>query len=299
MRKNSQKTGIPQLHTGEQLILKSQGAYKDSLRSGWKIAGFYLTNQRLMICRGRTVRFKILVNDIKALKLEKLHYVLRRKQAVCLFYKAGKGPGDSRLWFVVNDCATWQKRIIMQASLLKIDLETIEKISARLDPDGQDILWHLWNNRHARIDRLAELIDAPDHMHVLIKIRETINPISEKVVGCPILSFERARTDPGTGEKVLFSWWLMGAQEKWKKIEEPLLDIFDEGSFLQIIMEIKGEEASDLRLDVHKNELVVRSEKTGSALTEIIRLPCETNFDSHQVHLRNNLLEIKLLKTED
>jgi len=296
MQRDFQKTGIPHLQAGEHIIIQGQGAYKDSLRSGWKIAGFYLTNQRLMICQGRTVRLNILVNDIRTSRVEKLHYVLRRKQAVCLFYKAGKGPGDSRLWFVVNDCETWQKRIIMQASLLKIDLETIEKISAGLDPDGQDILWYLWNKRHARIDRLAELIDAPSHMHVLIKIRETINPVSEKVVGCPILSFERAGTDPETGEEVLFSWWLMGEQEKWKETKDRLLDIFDEGSFLQIIMEIKGEEASDLRLDVHKNELVVRSEKTGSALTEIIQLPCEANFDSHQVHLRNNLLEIKLLK---
>lgn len=268
------------------------------MRSGWKIGGLYLTNQRLMICRGRTLRFKILVYDIKALRVEKLHYVLRRKEAVCLSYKAGKASGDSRIWFVVNDCATWQKRIIMQASLLKIDLETIEKISARLDPDGQDILWHLWNNRHARIDQLAELIDAPNHMHVLIKIRETINPVSENVVGCPILSFERAGTDPETGEKVLFSWWLMGEQEKWKETKDRLLDIFDEGSYIQVIMEAKRVKASDLKLEIHGNELVIKSEKIGSAWTEIIQLPCEANFDSHQVHLRNNLLEIRLSKVQ-
>ena len=299
MQRDFQKTGIPQLHTGEQLILKSQGAYKDSLRSGWKIAGLYLTNQRLMICRGRTIRFKILVCDIKALRVEKLHYILRKKKAICLFYKAGKGSGDSRLWFVVNDCETWQKRIIIQASLLRIDLETIDQISAKLDPDGQKILWYLWDNHHAKINQLAELIDAPSHMHVLIKIRETINPVSEKEVGCPILSFERAKTDPETGEKVLFSWWLMGEQEKWKETRGRLLDIFDEGSHIQVIMEAKRVEASDLKLEIHGDELVVKSEKTGSPWTEIIQLPCEANFDSHQVHLRNNLLEIKLLKIDN
>ncbi len=299
MQRDFQKTGIPHLQDGEHIIIQGQGAYKDSLRSGWKIAGLYLTNQRLMICQGRTIRFKILVNDIKALKVEKLHYVLRRKQAVCLFYKAGKASGDSRIWFVVNDCETWQKRIIMQASLLKIDLETIEKISARLDPDGQDILWYLRDNRHARIDQLAKLIDAPNHMHVLLNIKETINPIAEKVVGCPILSFERARTDHETGEKVLFSWWLMGEQEKWRKeTKDRLLDIFDEGSHIRVIMEAKRVAASDLKLEIHGDELVVKSEKTGSPWAEIIQLPCEANFDSQQVHLRNNLLEIRLSKVQ-
>ena len=42
---------------------------------------------------------------------------------------------------------------------------------------------------------LADLIHAPNHMHVLLVIRDTINPIAEKELGCPILSFEKQKTD--------------------------------------------------------------------------------------------------------
>ena len=144
----------------------------------------------------------------------------------------------------------------------------------------------------------AALISLADGLIVFDKDKKItlVNPVAEKVVGCPILSFERSRVDPETGEKVLFSWWLMGQQEKWIQKEDLLLDIFDEGSHIQVIMEVKGVEASDLRLEVHGDQLTVRSERMGSTLKEIIHLPAEVNPDNHQMHLKNNLLEIKLPK---
>ncbi|MDO9530115.1 MAG: Hsp20/alpha crystallin family protein, partial [Syntrophales bacterium] len=175
---------------------------------------------------------------------------------------------------------------------------TVEKIAVQLDHDGQDILWYLWDKRHAKIDRLAELIDAPNHMHMLMNIRETINPVAEKVIGCPILSFERSKVDPETGEAVLFSWWLLGKHDKWIQSDDRLLDIFDEDSCIQVVMEVKGIEEPDLRLDVEKNQITVRSVKTGSTWKEIIDLPSEIDPDSHEMYLKNNLLEIKLSKSE-
>jgi len=295
MQMSSQKISFPQLQAGEQIILQGQGAYKENLRSGWKIARCFLTNQRFIIYQRLSIRVEIPLKDIKKLTVEKLHYVIRKREAMSIFYKAEKGKVECRLWFVTADLENWKKRIY-QGALLKVDLETMERITAGLDPQSRDILWYLWDNNNARIDQLAELIDAPNHMHILLKIRETINPVAEKVVGCPILSFERSRVDPETGEKVLFSWWLMGQQEKWIQKEDLLLDIFDEGSHIQVIMEVKGVEASDLRLEVHGDQLTVRSERMGSTLKEIIHLPAEVNPDNHQMHLKNNLLEIKLPK---
>jgi len=118
------------------------------------------------------------------------------------------------------------------------------------------------------------------------------------VIGCPILSFERSRVDPKTGEKVLFSWWLMGQQEKWIQKEDRLLDIFDEGSYIQVIMEVRGVEASDLKLDVHEDQLTVRSHKIGATLRETFRLPAQVRAHNHQMHLKNNLLEIRLSKVQ-
>jgi len=298
MQKTSHKISIPRLQSGEEVILQDKGAYKDTFRSGWKIADCFLTNQRVVIKQGANVRLGISIKDITQLRVEKLHYVIKKKETLSFFYKNGEDSKEYRIWLVTQDLENWKKRIY-QLTLLKIDADLIEKIAVQLDSEGRDILMFLWENRYARIDRLAELINAPNHMHVLLNIKETINPIAEKVVGCPILSFERSKMDPETGEKVLFSWWLIGKQEELENKNERLLDIFDEGFYIQVIMEVKKVEKSDLSLEVHGTELVVKSSKTGSEWTETFRLPAEANYDNHRIHLRNNLLEIRLSKTKE
>lgn len=286
------------LQAGEQLILQSQGAYKHNFRSGWKVARCLLTNQRLIMYQRPSIRFEIPLDDVRGLAVEKLHYIIRRRECLSLSYKAGDGSGEGRIWVVANDPERWRKRIISQTALLKVDLGVIEEISAELDADGRDILWYLWENRHARIDRLAELIDAPTHMHVLLLIRETINPVAEKMVGCPILLFERSRVDPETGEAVLFSWWLVGQHEKPTQSDERMLDIFDEGPYIQVIMEVRGIDSSYLKLDAERDQITVRSVKIGSTWNETINLPAEINPDGHKVHLKNNLLEVRLSKAQ-
>ena len=292
------KTAIPPLQDSEYIILQSQGGYKHNRAFVWKIAHGFLTNQRFVIFMGRTVRFEIALSRIRDLAVEKTVFIIRTKQCLCVSYQAEKGSGRNRIWFLANDIEKWRKRIY-QLSLLRVDQETIEKIAAQLDSDSQDILWYLWEKRHARINQLAELIDAPNHMYVLLKIREIINPISEKVIDCPILSFERSRVDSETGEAVLFSWWMIGHQERLVHREDRLLDIFDEGPYIQVIMEVRGVEASDLRLDVHKDQLTVRSHKIGATLRETFRLPAQVRAHNHQMHLKNNLLEIRLSKVQD
>ncbi len=298
MRISSNKISIPRLQSGENIILQGKGAYKDTFRSGWKIADCFLTNQRVVIKQGANVRLGISTKDITQLRVEKLHYVIKKKEALSLFYKSGKDSKECRIWLVIQDMEDWKKRIY-QLTLLKIDADLIEKIAVQLDSEGRDILRFLWENRHARIDRLAELINAPSHMHVLLNIKETINPIAEKVTGCPILSFERSKIDPETGENVLFSWWLSGKLEEGENKNEGLIDIFDEGSYLQVIMEVKNVEKSDLSLEINGTELIVKSSKTGNTWTETFHLPVEANYNNHRIHLRNNLLEIRLSKTKE
>ena len=292
------KKSIPKLHADERIVLKGQAGFKHHSRSGWKVTELFLTNQRIILYQLQKIIHEISLSRIYNIASKKLYYVMRKREALGLFYKAVEGSREGRVWFVVNDSPTWKKRIY-QLALLKIDEDLIESIAVQLDSEGRDILWFLWENRHAKIDRLAELINAPNHMHVLLNIKETINPIAEKVAGCPILSFERSKMDPETGEKVLFSWWLLGELEEWENKNERLLDIFDEGSYLQVIMEVKKVEKSDLSLEVHGAELIVKSNKAGSTWTERFRLPTAADFHNHRIHLRNNLLEIRLSKTED
>ncbi len=244
------------------------------------------------------IRLEISLDQIKGLAVERLHYVLRQKECLAISYNSQGGEKSGKIWFIADDLETWRKEIIAHSAFFTIDLQAIETISAQLDSDSQNILWHLWERRYTKIDQLAELVDAPSHMHVLLKIREIINPIAEKLMGCPVLIFERSKADPETGETILFSWWLMGQPDEPARTEERLLDIFDEGSHIQVIMEVKGVETGDLKLDFEKDRVTVRSHKIGVSLMEILDLPHEVSPKGYDMRIRNNFLEIKLSKVD-
>ena len=285
----------PDLHGGERIVLEGQGGYKEHPRSGWKVVLCFLTNHRIIFFRRPTVDFALPLDHIKALTVEKQYYVLKARDVLCITYEAAGGERRGTVRFITNNLPLWRMNL-ERLCFLRVDGAAVEKISGLLDSDGRDILWHLWEHRHGRIDELAGLVDAPSHMHVLALIRETINPLAAKIVGCPILSFEREKVDSETGETVLFSWWLLGLEERMTPSEERLLDIFDEGTHLQIIMEVRGIEAGDVHLDIDGAQLTARSHKIGAALRETCLLPAEVSPDNPRVHIRNNLLEIRLAK---
>ncbi len=287
---------IPGLHAGEQILLKAQGSYKHNIRSGWKVARCLLTNRRLLMFQKASIRLEISLDDINGLAVERLHYVLRQKECLSISYNSESGAKEGRIWFIANDLETWRKEITAHSAFFTIDLQAIETISSQLDSGSQDILWHLWERRYAKIDQLAELVGAPNHMHVLLKIRETINPIAEKTIGCPVMLFERSKVDPETGEAILFSWWLMGQPDEPTRTEERLLDIFDEGSHIQVIIEVRGVKASDVRVEVSGDELTVEFDKNSPDRKEVIHLPAEAEPENCQIHLKNNLLTLKLAK---
>jgi len=290
------KKNTPRLHAGEQLILQGQGSYKHNLRSGWKVTQSLLTNQRLIMYQRPAIRFEIPLDDIEGVAVEGMHYVLRKRDCLSISYKSIRDSSEARIWFIVNDLEEWRKRLIARSAFLKVDLEAIEKISAQLDSDSQDILWYLYERRYSKIDQLADLVDAPNHMHVLLKIRETINPIAEKLIGCPVLIFERSKVDPETGKAVLFSWWLAGQPDEPARNEERLVDIFDEGTQIRVIMEVRGIETGDLKLDFDRDRVTVRCHKIGASLMEKLDLPYEVSPEGYDMRIRNNFLEIRLSK---
>jgi HSP20 family molecular chaperone IbpA len=285
----------PEFLRGEEVFLAAQGGYRLSYRTGWRPVECFLTNQRLIFFLRPLIRFQLPIESIRKLEVQRHYYVMKVRDALCVTYDVIEESRGGKVLFITNHIPSWKKKI-QQLCFLKIDLETIQRIADHLDSDGREILWHLWENRHARINRLAEVIGAQNHMHVLLVIKETVNPISERIVGCPILSFERKRIDSETGETVTFSWWLIGKKEKFIPNEQRLVDIFDEGAQVRVIMEVKGIETEDLRLDFSKDQVTVRCHKIGASLREKLDLPHEVSPKGYDMHIRNNLLEIKLNK---
>ena len=282
----------PEFLPGEEIVLSDQGGFRQTHRAGWRPVECFLTNRRLIFFLRPEIRFQVPLENIIKLHDEKHYYVLKTRPTLRITYRSEKGGRIGNILFVTNRIHIWKKKIL-QLCFLKVDLQTLEKISSRLDADGRDILWHLWEKGHAGINELAELIRAPHHMHVLVVIRDTINPVAEKELGCPVLSFERQKVDAETGETILFSWWMIGKKERFLPNDERLLDIFDEGDQIRVIMEVKGISTEDLRLDFNGERVTVRCHKIGASLRVELSLGTPVSPKSYTLQIRNNLLEIR------
>jgi len=274
-----------------EVILKEKGSYLTPGQSRWWLGTLLLTSKKLTFFTYKS-RFvwETPLSSIKDLRIEKRVYGVSQSDTICVVYESFDEL--SKAWIISLNLETWRKELYKRV-LLKVDRETLDKIVTELDADSKEILWFLYENRHARIDTLAKLIEAPTHMDILLKIREIINPTAEKIIGYPILSFESSKVDRETGEKVLFSWWLAGQPHQEK--EEPLLDIFDEEDELIVYLELLGIKEDKLRLRVENNKLIIDANKD---YHKEITLPAVVNTNSFTKRYKNNILEVRLKKAD-
>ncbi len=298
----NQIDNIPFLDKGEDVILSDHGLLKENLRSGWKPGGCYLTTRRLLSFQPPRVTFQVPLDDIVGLSLEKRAVILRSKNVLSIAYRKRRPKAASRdnrngllkAWLAINAVDNW-KRKVYERSLLRINDDVIDRIADELDPDSRAILVYLWQNKHARIEELAELIQAPTHMDVLLRIREDINATAVRVIGNAILSFEKARLDRETGRKVLFNWWILGRRERSE--ESPAcFDIFDEGVYLTIVMELPGVKPEDMLLELDKRKLRVSASSVCKTFHQEIDLPADVENGDVSSRVNNNVVEIRLKK---
>ena len=117
--------------------------------------------------------------------------------------------------------------------------EDLAQILEALDEKSRAILWHLWWYRHAEVSELRELIDAPSDFEVLHRLREVIDKKAQHLWGKPIVGFKQSRIDPVSGEKVLFSWWLLDEGNiPISGGDKPLVDVFNERGSITVIAEL-------------------------------------------------------------
>lgn len=283
----------PRFAQDEQIVLYSQGGFKNPMTSGWKLGHHYLTNKRLLFFQPSGTVYETPLDNIISVNVEMHKFVLARKHVICLTYRHRRTGRPVRVWIAMGALGTWRKKL---SEMVMVDEGAVDKVGRRLDIPCSEILWYLWEHRHATIDDLASLIDAPNHMDILLKIREVINPVAEKTVGRPILSFERSRVDYETGDKVSFSWWLSGRKRAQERKGEPLVDIFDEGSHLTVVAELVGVQEKDIRLEVQSDRLTVSGEAPDGEYYEVIALPAQVRTEGFSRRYRNNILEVRLQK---
>ena len=128
------------------------------------------------------------------------------------------------------------RRLTAENTTTQLDLS---ELFEALDERSRAILWHLWGHRHAQISELRDIIDAASDCEVLSRLKEVINGRSQELWGRPVVSFEESKNDPLTGEKVLFSWWLLD----WDYVpltsgNKLFVDVFDEKDNITIVAQL-------------------------------------------------------------
>ena len=116
----------------------------------------------------------------------------------------------------------------------------------RLDDESKDILWHLYQKGHANIVELSEAVCA-SHYEVLSRLKDVIIPESRRTIGKPIVKFEESKIDWMSGEKVLFSWWIMDGD--MPVVRRYNVELFNEMDKITIIAELPGTRFPD-QIDV-------------------------------------------------
>jgi HSP20 family molecular chaperone IbpA len=126
-----------------------------------------------------------------------------------------------------------------------------------LDEKSRAMLWHLWWHRHAEISELREFIDAASDFDVLYRLKEVINEQAQRLWGKPVVSFEQARIDSLSGEKVLFSWWFLDEENvPVSDRNKPLVDIFNEKEGISIIAQVPSSVDSTHHEFCYKNGIL-------------------------------------------
>jgi len=80
------------------------------------------------------------------------------------------------------------------------------------------------------------------------------------------------------------------------EVQEPMVDVFDEGEYLSVIAELPGVEESDIHLDVEGDILSLKAEGKDRKYSKEVLLPSEIEADSIKTQYKSGIMEIKLTK---
>ncbi|NQT54196.1 Hsp20/alpha crystallin family protein [bacterium] len=287
------------LQSGERLLLEAQGASKQQSRAGWKLGHLFLTDRRVGARTGSRISLSIPLDNVSSVTVEKRPFVLCSKHVIVLACAPHTERGvSSRFWLITNELETWSTRLF-QMTQLKVDEEAIARLAAALEPEAAAILWHIWRNHHANIEELARLVGAEGHSDVLLKIKAQINPLATEQLGCPILTLLPAGLDPRTGERVPYDWWIAGRRKEKREGSDPArIDVFDEETHVDVVVELPGVREEDILLDARDGQLVISGASTTGKFHSGAPLPPEVDPDSLTSQLNNGILLVRLKRSE-
>jgi HSP20 family molecular chaperone IbpA len=75
------------------------------------------------------------------------------------------------------------------------------------------------------------------------------------------------------------------------------VDIFEEGETIRVIMEVRGVDPGDLKLDFNGDQVLVRCHKLGASLRVKLDLPHAVTPHDYTMSITNGFLEMRLKRS--
>jgi len=176
----------------------------------------------------------------------------------------------------------------------------LERLLNELDLRSRSAISYLLEHRHAKLDELTEIFGESSDMNSLMRIKDVINARALKILGKPILVFEKSHIDAQTGEKVLFSWWLTEKRSEEAKVFKSkglLVDVFDEDKDVVIIIGLPGVQEGDIKVDVQEKRVNILFEDSNcKEQLKVIDLPSKVCTSKFSWKFQNQMLTIKMPK---
>ena len=285
-----------ELEPGEETVLDGTGALISGRHGRPRLGRLLLTTRRLLLVAATGVKQEIPLDQIEDLAIERRYFLLRMRDTVVLTRKAATdgSPPPGRVLVLVDRAERWRKTIF-ELTKLELTASDVAMVAVELDPPSRVILEHVWIHEFARVEELARLYDAPSQMDVLLRIRKEINPVAERLTGYPILVFKASgRTRGGLGEVVPFAWWITG-RAYGNPDTEYVIDVFDEGGHLDVVVDFLGVRSEDIRLNLTGDQVTLLID-AGRLVRREIPLPCRVVLDDSTTRLHNGILVAKLKK---
>jgi HSP20 family protein len=81
-------------------------------------------------------------------------------------------------------------------------------------------------------------------------------------------------------------------------VREPMVDTFDEGEFIQVVMEMPGVDDSDIKYEIKQEILIIKGETGDRKYYKEVLLPSAIDDTKVSHSIKNGILEMKLWKTK-
>lgn len=310
------------------VLLRSQGCFLPRWSSQWLIGELSLSAGCFAFAQADRHRFELPLARITGLSVKRRKFILLRKEVVQLTYALPDKKREKQVWFIAPDLSRWIEKLEAltdageepcgrpggrtlrpspplrwiskgprETEPVRVREDQVRDLAATAGAPGARVLWHLWQERHADIEELAALVDAPTHTDVLTLLREGINAPACRLLGGPVLVFKERAFDPDTGRTICFQWWLERAEEAGEPVSaQPLVEIHDEGDALLVVATIPHASKKTPRVVVRGRRLVLAAEAADDPWEMTVPLPCRVVTIPTGVAFTNGVLSLWLAK---